>query len=52
METPDDFAGRTTERIMLKVRDDWQKRHNSSLPAADYNKIYEAILAEMYRVQP
>lgn len=44
METPKTEAGRTTERIMLRVRSKLP-----DLPVYEYNRIYEAVLEELSR---
>lgn len=48
METPNNEAGRLTERIMAKL--DAHIKRDEANPAAHYNRAYEAIYYELSRV--
>lgn len=48
METPDNEAGRVTERIMAKI--EMHIKKDDASPAAHYNRVYEAVYYELRRV--
>ena len=49
METPNSWAGKTTEKIMGRVRSTYEGRGLSPLQTREYNAIYECVFEVLFR---